>query len=1350
MQNTEIITMKLNNLIDNNLIQNLLRKLTNESQLFVLTSTILVILGYYFWNYINNKYLDSSKWKKIKKDDNNKENELEEEVIKNITNIDEFNNLLKKLISNNLIDNVNYNNENQDINSATSDTSTINNNSIINSILINDDALSVFKNNKNNKNAFSSSNLMKIISSISLTPTEETYSLLMQLCFKHNNTKQANEIFTMITNPQTPICNTSFKTYTSYLSSYFELQVFPLIQQQYSLVLKYRNCKDFISKGPKIEVSFLKNLDGSLYYNIINKTQVILNTSITVLSEYMNKNSFEEEVFEIIIRIIFFSTNINYLVYAEKDLVKKIRSSLFDELTSNQSKIDNCMEDRNMNNYIETQLSKVKIIDVFKHIIRSKTELQLSEEEISIYSSIISLIEMFSDYDIIENSLKEAFYLEADFIMFNKLECFQYKYNYNSLKKNSLVFFILNRIMSYYIKNEFNTDGSLNRRKKICSNNKNKKANSDNNDQGHSDNLSCENENCLGCSNFVRKLFINNKKSNNLRNNEEDRNSYMRNKNQFNSNASLTSQNNNNNDFNDFIFHHEEKMRVILKDSLEFFNKYSKSSVAVLKNNRNCSNKNTEFSCLTSNFIETAYCYIYFNYNMLESLSLNNDVDSNTNIIVAHTHNSINSNIFNSSVKTDDTISEEIELNNKDDYDNIRNNYNDNDNISHDCFYNKTSLKAFSNSINNNINNNSYISSTLFSSVIELCNYTNNYSYSKLLINKYLDVLVLYLNKNSGFSVSQKLFKENINDVYQNFLQNIIRKHNSSILMKDYNNYFSNSSLITSTLLNINNEGSNFLNVRNNNDFNYIQNEIKEYFSFITHHIMKENDNNGDELLATLSSETKALYIEALFMSNKTEDIKLIIEKEKEKEKKNYYSGNSVDKPYLSILNNEPILLSLIKGYSLNNDCISSISILKEYQNRKITLTNSSLSYLMKMYSSLNSEEKVLEKYDEIINSNTKPKLTCFASLIEVFLKKKKIDYALSIMNDIKQNKIILDESISNIRIIENFVVSLLMNKKLDKFIELVSYIIKNNNIDYDNNHSRMELGKKEHIHFFSYNELFIDKILNEVLNGKHNLKYKEILHLSNEVFYIMKCSNIHIKNEYFLKVGQILYSFNKEIGVELNGVNNVCCDKMKNELGSNFNDSIYSINKKNTDYTNRKERSNKKSAYFNSKNNSYSNNISHASNNNLNKLKSNRGFYKTNYRNSNGSCLDDEKHNTVINESPNLNSNSNVNNNDNDNLKAHNKYKRVHYHVVKNNINYNSYNYFNSSANATNTKSNINTNLNNNEFSDNCNSKTNKTKKLKINLGKGSNITNNFNNKQQHKPLEYYFNSLNKNNSKN
>ena len=171
-------------------------------------------------------------------------------------------------------------------------------------------------------------------------------------------------------------------------------------------------------------------------------------------------------------------------------------------------------------------------------------------------------------------------------------------------------------------------------------------------------------------------------------------------------------------------------------------------------------------------------------------------------------------------------------------------------------------------------------------------------------------------------------------------------------------------------------------------------------------------------------------YIKSLFSSGNLEEFNNLLDR--------------IIKPVPNIvLYTEIYKQVLLLCYCNSNDCISSVNLIKDLNENKIGFPINAYGSLMKLYSSLNAEEKILEKFDEMIENDIKPSTEVYCALIDIFLKKKRYDNAYGIFLDIKQNKLCFNDY-TDILIFESFILIYLSFGKLINAQVLIDYLVKN------------------------------------------------------------------------------------------------------------------------------------------------------------------------------------------------------------------------------------------------------------------------------------------------------------------
>lgn len=273
-----------------------------------------------------------------------------------------------------------------------------------------------------------------------------------------------------------------------------------------------------------------------------------------------------------------------------------------------------------------------------------------------------------------------------------------------------------------------------------------------------------------------------------------------------------------------------------------------------------------------------------------------------------------------------------------------------------------------------------------------------------------------------------------------------------------------------------------------NSNFASTNNSIENIQTFLKIFENFKNKSLKNSLLEP-STLSYALYIKGLSISNLQEELKAVYEQMKKNNSRHF---------------NQLTFNYLIENCKKTNDCIASISILKHMEELEISKNQWMFSQLIVMYTALNSEEKVLESFDEMIKSNIRPNIETYNSLIGIFLKKKKILNALGIFQDIKQNNFLIED----LSLVELLVSSCISSNKIEKAIEIVEYLYKK---------SELESRTKQ-------NQLYYI-VLESLLNTKCGLKFTEKVYYSNQIMKIMKEKNIEISDEILLKVGKMIYS---------------------------------------------------------------------------------------------------------------------------------------------------------------------------------------------------------------------------------
>lgn len=282
----------------------------------------------------------------------------------------------------------------------------------------------------------------------------------------------------------------------------------------------------------------------------------------------------------------------------------------------------------------------------------------------------------------------------------------------------------------------------------------------------------------------------------------------------------------------------------------------------------------------------------------------------------------------------------------------------------------------------------------------------------------------------------------------------------------------------------------------------------------------------------------KINYLKGLFHHNNLDEIFKFIDTLKTPSSDNFLPKNI-------------LLQILLNNFSNSGDCISSMNIIKEINNYNISFFYSSYGFYIKLLCSLNAEDKVYKKIDEMIEREVKPSIEYFCGLIELFIKKKKPDNIIGIIYDIKQNEFIINDY-SDVYIIDNAIfffihlgdyyksfkiIELLLNKS--PYLELGLYInnlSKRMLIEIENHNFHQKIVNetktflKEYIKLLKYKNFQIineiqDKINREIINNTEfdinsfndefkNKKYNKIEDLNNKTT-TNKDKNLRITKSY-------------------------------------------------------------------------------------------------------------------------------------------------------------------------------------------------------------------------------------------
>lgn len=131
------------------------------------------------------------------------------------------------------------------------------------------------------------------------------------------------------------------------------------------------------------------------------------------------------------------------------------------------------------------------------------------------------------------------------------------------------------------------------------------------------------------------------------------------------------------------------------------------------------------------------------------------------------------------------------------------------------------------------------------------------------------------------------------------------------------------------------------------------------------------------------------------------------------------------------------LLKSFLSGYCINQNILNSVFIIKELMNRKINLEVTEYESLIIMFNLLNSEEKLIEKLDEMLDNGILTNGVILCTLLSLFQKKRKSVQINAIINDIKQRKIILS-TFYEVEIFESLIIQIISEYKDQKITNIL------------------------------------------------------------------------------------------------------------------------------------------------------------------------------------------------------------------------------------------------------------------------------------------------------------------------
>jgi hypothetical protein len=191
--------------------------------------------------------------------------------------------------------------------------------------------------------------------------------------------------------------------------------------------------------------------------------------------------------------------------------------------------------------------------------------------------------------------------------------------------------------------------------------------------------------------------------------------------------------------------------------------------------------------------------------------------------------------------------------------------------------------------------------------------------------------------------------------------------------------------------------------------------EIKLYRKvFSLYETLKRKSEDSNSKLKP-NTHTICLIIKALTLAGREKEAKQMYIKTKETSQLDIGEYNLIAEAFVNMNDNETANLII-------NDIIQS-GLTKDVDTEAV---------LIKIYSNILNEEKCIAMLDELLKNNIKPNLSIYFSLMNLFIKKKKINQAIGIYIDIKLNKLI-DENILN-----TIIYACLENQKIENAIEIL------------------------------------------------------------------------------------------------------------------------------------------------------------------------------------------------------------------------------------------------------------------------------------------------------------------------
>ena len=358
--------------------------------------------------------------------------------------------------------------------------------------------------------------------------------------------------------------------------------------------------------------------------------------------------------------------------------------------------------------------------------------------------------------------------------------------------------------------------------------------------------------------------------------------------------------------------------------------------------------------------------------------------------------------------------------------------------------------------------------------------------------------------------------------------------------------------------------------------FDFIENNLQK--SIVFNDVIKDieefnciiNKSNNHIMSNTFKTSTYCLILEGFILSNNNNKAKQIINdlrrvnpfKDSNNKKNIFNSSNEI--------NEEALLLTCLKAYLFNNDCISSVYYLKEIQKKNIKLNSSLYGKIIKMYSSLNSEEKSFDNYSEMISKvNLKPNMSCYLGLSDILIKKNKLTNAYGMFLDIKQGKFIFNyDNLEDISYFKMLVFYFIKNKEINKSFSLLEYYVKNRDLYLIKNNKIVNI--------------FFNSLFEYILEHKNVYNIVDVSLFTKNLIELMNKNNVYIDNSYFTTIGKII-STSSNSNKSMKEADYLSPELEKKNKTNNY---IKSINKSNKVYFNSRYKVKKSNIYNNNNNN--------------------------------------------------------------------------------------------------------------------------------------------------------------------